>query len=155
MAEGGKSLQRAEKAFERNFGAGSATVENMSKAASDMSSMAAALRDTSAGAIPANGMTGAQITATYGGAGNILAGVPTTGPKMVIVNTTHASFSDSSKLAWGAGHETGHAVLGYKDQFFNGDTAYKFGSPQQQNIFKTLPSEQRLINPDHIMDQAR
>lgn len=117
--------------------------------------MAAALRDTSAGAIPANGMTGAQITATYGGAGNILAGVPTTGPKMVIVNTTHASFSDSSKLAWGAGHETGHAVLGYKDQLFNGDTAYKFGSPQQKNIFKTLPSEQRLINPDHIMDQAR
>ncbi|HYQ49388.1 MAG TPA: RHS repeat-associated core domain-containing protein [Pseudomonas sp.] len=155
MAEGDKSLQRAEKAFERNFGAGSATAENMSKAASDMSSMAAALRDTSAGAIPANGMTGAQITATYGGGGNTLAGVPTTGPKMVIVNTTHASFSDSSKLAWGVGHETGHAVLGYKDQFFNGDTAYKFGTPQQQNMFKTLPSEQRLINPDHIMDQAR
>lgn len=86
---------------ERNFGAGSATAENMSKAASDMSSMAAALRDTSAGAIPANGMTGAQITATYAGAGDTLAGVPTTGPKMVIVNTTHASFSDSSKLAWG------------------------------------------------------
>lgn len=61
------SGQRAEKAFERNFGAGSATAENMSKTASDMSSMAAALRDTSAGAIPANGMTGAQITATYGG----------------------------------------------------------------------------------------
>ena len=155
LAEGGKALQRAEKSFQRNFGAGSATPENMAKAASDMSSMAAALRDTSAGAIPANGMTGAQINAAYGAGGATLAGVPTTGPKMVIVNTTHVSFNDPSRLAWGAGHETGHAVLGYKDQFFNGDTAYKFGSPQQQNIFKTLPSQQRLINPDHIMDQAR
>lgn len=74
---------------------------------------------------------------------------------MVIVNNTHASFNDHSRLAWGAGHETGHAVLGDKDQFYNGDKAYKFGTPQQQNIFKTLPSQQRLINPDHIMDQAR
>ncbi|WDM64831.1 hypothetical protein [Stenotrophomonas forensis] len=74
---------------------------------------------------------------------------------MVIINTTHAGFNDSSRLAWGAGHEAGHAVLGYKDQFFNGDTAYKFGTPQQQSIFGALPSEQRLINPDHIMDQAR
>ncbi len=123
--------------------------------AADMASMASALRDTGPGAIPAQGMTGAQINSTYGAGGDTLAGVPTTGPVMVIVNTTHASFNDPSRLAWGAGHETGHAVLGYKDQLFNGDTAYKFGSPQQQEIFRTLPGAQRLINPDHIMDHAR
>lgn len=74
LAEGGKALQRAEKSFQRNFGAGSATPENMAKAASDMSSMAAALRDTSAGAIPANGMTGAQINAAYGVGADTLGG---------------------------------------------------------------------------------
>lgn len=156
MAEGGKALQRAEKSFERNFGAGTATPGNMTQAASDMSAMAAALRDTSANAIPANAMTGQALAAAYPGIGaDTLAGVPTSGPPQVIVNTSHPGFNSPSTLAWGAGHETGHAVLGYKDQKMNGIPAYKFGTPQQQQIFKTLPGPQRLINPDHLMDYAR
>lgn len=156
MAEGGKTLQRAEKAFERNFGAGTATPENMAKAAADMGSMASALGDTSSGAIPANAMTGQALAAAYPGVGaDTLAGVPTAGPAQVLVNISHPGFRSPSTLAWGAGHETGHAVLGYKDQRMNGIPAYKFGTPQQQEIFKTLPGHQRLINPDHLMDQAR
>ncbi len=41
MVEGGKALQRAGKAFERNFGAGTATPENMAKAAADMGTVIA------------------------------------------------------------------------------------------------------------------
>lgn len=156
LAEGGKSLQRAEKAFESNFGAGTATPENMAKVVADMGAMASALRDTSAGAIPANAMTGEALTAAYPGIGaSTLAGVPTTGPTRVLVNISHPGFNSRSTLAWGAGHETGHAVLGYKDQRMNGIPAYKFGAPQQQEVFRTLPGQQRLINPDHLMDQAR
>jgi hypothetical protein len=156
LAGGGKALQRAEKAFERNFGAGTATPENMAKVASDMGAMAAALRDTSSGAIPANAMTGDAMAKAYSNVdANTLAGVPTAGPTQVLVNTSHPGFNSASTLAWGVGHETGHAVLGYKDQRMNGIPAYKFGSPQQQEIFKTLPGQQRLINPDHLMDQAR
>lgn len=151
----GEGLKGASKSFERNFGEGSATPENMAKVASDMGSMAAALRDTGAGAIPANAMTGAQINAQYSAGSDTLAGVPTTGSKMVIVNISHPGFSSPSTLSWGAGHETSHAVLGYKDQRMNGISAYKFGSPEQQSIFNTLPSSQRLINPDHLMNQAQ
>lgn len=156
MAEGGKALQRAERAFERTFGAGTATPENMTQAAADMSAMAAALRDTSSGAIPANAMSSQALAAAYPGVGaDTLAGVPTSGPTQVLVNISHPGFNSRSTLAWGAGHETGHAVLGYKDQRMNGIPAYKFGTPQQQEIFRTLPGQQRLINPDHLMDHAR
>lgn len=156
MAEGGKALQRMEKSFERNFGAGTATSENMAKAAADMGAMAAALRDTGTGAIPANAMTGEALAVAYPGIGaDTLAGVPTQGPAQVLVNISHAAFNTPSVLAWGAGHETGHAVLGYKDQRMNGIPAYKFGSPAQQEAFKNLPGGQRLVNPDHLMNQAR
>ena len=156
MAEGGKALQRAEKSFERNFGTGTATTGNMTQAASDMSAMAAALRDTGANAIPANAMTSQALAAAYPGIGSdTLAGVPTSGPPQVIVNTSHPEFNNFSILAWGAAHETGHAVLGYKDQNMNGVPAYKLGTPQQRKIFKTLPSHQRLINPDHLLEYAQ
>lgn len=156
IADGGRAFDRAARSFERNFGEGSGTAENMAKVASDMGAMAAALRDTSASAIPANAMTGEALAGAYPGIGaDTLAGVPTTGPAQVIVNVSHPGFSSPSTLAWGAGHETGHAVLGYKDQRMNGIPAYKFGTPQQQEIFRVLPGPQRLINPDHLMDQAR
>ncbi|WP_157355473.1 RHS repeat domain-containing protein [Stenotrophomonas maltophilia] len=156
LAAGGRALERAGRAFERNFGAGTGTPENMAKVASDMSSMASALRDTGAGAIPANAMTGAAMASAYPGVGgDTLAGVPTTGPKQVIVNISHPGFSSRSTLSWGAGHETAHAVLGYRDQRMNGIPAYKFGSSEQRDVFRSLPGAQRLINPDHLMDQAR
>lgn len=156
MATGGKALQRMEKGFERNFGAGTATAENMSQVAGNMGAMAAALRDTGTGAIPANAMTGEALAAAYSGIGsNTLAGVPTTGPVQVLVNISHPGFNVSSTLAWATGHETAHGVLGYKDQRMDGIRAYKFGSPAEQSVFKTLPGDQRLINPDHLMDLAR
>lgn len=101
-------------------------------------------------------MTTSQIDATYGG-NNVgtLAAVPTSGPLQVIVNTTHSDFGSIGKLSWAAGHETGHAVFGYKDTLFNGFKGYKFGSPEQRDSFKNFPSEQRLTNPDHLMDFAQ
>lgn len=156
LAQGGKALQKAEKAFEGNFGAGTATAGNMAQVAAGMSAMAAELRDTSSGAIPATAMTGEAMAKAYSNVdANTLAGVPTTGPLQVVVNISHPGFNSPSTLSWGVGHETGHAALGYKDQRMNGIPAYKFGTPQQQEIFKTLPGQQRLINPDHLMDHAQ
>ncbi len=154
--ETGRGAKGVSRSFERTFGAGSATPENMAKAASDMSGMAAALRDTGESAIPANGMTTAQINEAYGGDNtNTLAAVPRNGPSQVIVNTVHADFGSSSKLSWAAGHETAHAVFGYRDATFNGSQAYKFGSPAQIDSFNNLPGAQRLTNPDHLMDFAK
>lgn len=152
----GKGLNGVTKAFESNFGKGSGTASNTTKVAGDMSSMASALRDASANAIPANAMTSQQLSAAYPDVGaGTLAGVPTSGPTQVIVNVSHPGFNSQSTLSWGLGHETGHAVLGYKDQVFNGFKAYKFGGPDEQNSFQNLPSTQRLTNPDHLMDFAQ
>ncbi|WP_081770259.1 RHS repeat-associated core domain-containing protein [Luteimonas huabeiensis] len=154
--ESGRGLGRVERSFERTFGAGSATPENMAKAASDMGAMAAALRDTSPSAIPANGMSAQAMTAAFSNmTPSAMMGVPTTGPKQVIVNLDHAQLGNRNLVTWGVGHEMGHAVLGYKDQVFNGYPAYKFGSPDEQGSFRSLPGQQRLINPDHIMDFSR
>ena len=152
----GKGMNGVVRSFERNFGAGSATPANLAQVSSDMKSMAGVLRDTSSTAVPANGMSATAMTAAYANmTPNVLAGVPTTGPAQVVVNLDHGSFNSSSKLTWGIGHESGHVALGYKDQRFNGIPAYKYGSDPQQNSFRDLPSGQRLINPDHLMDQAR
>lgn len=152
----GKDIKEVSRAFEKTFGAGSATPENMAKVASDMSAMAGALRDTSANAIPANGMSAQAMTASYGNMNSdVLAGVPTSGPTQVVVNLDHPGFNYPSVLSWGVGHETAHAVLGYIDESVNGINAYKYGSPPQQQMFKNLPTPQRLVNPDHLMDGAR
>ncbi|MGO1073689.1 hypothetical protein [Lysobacter sp. CA199] len=152
----GKGLAGVERTFEKNFGAGSATPANLAQVAGDMSTMASTLRDTGPNAIPANGMTATAMTAAYSNmTPDVLAGVPTSGPTQVIVNLNHSGFNSRSVLAWGVGHETGHAALGYTDQKVNGVSAYKFGTPAQQQIFQSLPSPQRLVNPDHLMDQAR
>lgn len=154
--ETGKGLKGVTRAFERSFGKGSGTVENMAKVASDMGAMAGALRDTGPNAIPANGMTTSQINAAYGGNHvGTLAAVPTSGPAQVIVNTSHADFGNAGRLSWAAGHETAHVVLGYKDTLFNGAKGYKYGSPDQRESFEDFPSAQRLTNPDHIMDHAQ
>ena len=154
--ETGKGMRGVTRSFERNFGSGTATPENMAKVASDMSSMAGALRDTGPNAIPANGMSAQAMGAAFNNmTADTLMGVPTTGPKQVFVNLDHSQINNASKVTWGVGHEMGHAVLGYPDQRFNGHPAYKFGDPDQQDSFKNLPGQQRLINPDHLMDFVR
>lgn len=81
-----------------------------------------------------------------------LAGVPNVGPVRVVINTTHPSFGNGSKLAWAAGHEMAHAVLGYKDEKFNGQKGYKYGTEMQRDSFEHFPYPQTLSNPDHLTD---
>ena len=151
----GKGMRGVQRAFERNFGKGSATSENLARASADMRSMAGALRDTGPNAIPANAMTASELSSTFNAGAGTLAGVPTSGPLQVVVNIEHPGFRSGSTLTWGVGHESAHAVLGYKDQQFNGASAYKFGGREEKDAFKNLQSEQRLVNPDHLMDYVR
>lgn len=153
VLESGKGMAGLQRSFERAFGKGSATQGNMAKVAGDMSSMAAALRRTTGpDAIIAEGMTSTEIRNAYGNDGSTLAGVPSRGDLRVIVNVTHPSYNDVSKLSWAAGHEMAHAVLGYNDKYFNGSRAYKFGFPEERESFHDLPSSDRMTSPDHLMD---
>ncbi|MBB3227927.1 RHS repeat-associated protein [Luteibacter sp. Sphag1AF] len=149
----GAGLKEVTSAFERNFGEGSATTENLTKVASDLSSMAAALRDTSPDAIAANATTTKELQASYKDVKpTTLAGVPKSGPKQVLVNMDHPAIGNEVAMAWAAGHEAAHAVLDYDDHSVNGVNAYKLGTTEQQNSFRDLPSSERLVNPDHLMN---
>ncbi|ALN58811.1 hypothetical protein GLE_3466 [Lysobacter enzymogenes] len=153
--ETGKGLNKATKVFEKTFGQGSGTVENMGKVATAMSTMASALRDDGSAGFVAEGMAASAMSAKYTNmTENVMAGVPP-GTKTMVVNLSHPLFGDSSKLSWTAGHESAHAALGLKDQVLDGYSAYKFGTPMDKNAFKNLPSSQKIINPDHVMDLAK
>ncbi|WP_057923110.1 RHS repeat domain-containing protein [Lysobacter capsici] len=153
--ETGEGLNKVTKAFEKNFGQGSGTVENLSKVATTMSTMASALRDDGSAGFMAEGMTASAMSAKYTNMKeSVMAGVAP-GTKTMIVNLDHPLLGDSAKLSWTAGHESGHAALGLKDQMLGKFSAYKFGTPMEKKAFKNLPANQKVVNPDHIMDLAK
>lgn len=151
----GKGIKGVTKAFEKRFGKGSATPAKMAQVASDMSAMAGDLRNTGAGAIPVIGMSKKEMTKKYGNMNpTVLLAIPPSG-KEIIANLDHPDFGDASTLSWAIGHEAAHTALGYIDEGINGVGAFKFGGPAQRKVFGQLPSTQRLVNPDHLMDQAQ
>jgi RHS repeat-associated protein len=145
--EGG-SVSRA---FERTFGEGTATAENMSAVASALSDMASALNDNGSAGFTVTLASGSEISNLVGrDARSALATAEVNG-KAMYVNRDHPQFGNGRELGRATGHESAHN-FGFRDQQFNGTTAYIDGFPKQQNAFKNLPPEQRLINPDHLMD---
>jgi len=140
--------------FEKVFGEASATPENMATVAAGYEKMASALRDTGPSAAPANAMTSDQLGTKYGAPPSVLAGVPSDGSRLVVVNVTHPDFWSRKELTWAAGHEMAHLELGFKDEMINGYKAYKFGEPEERSSFDALPGQQRLVNPDHLMQEA-
>jgi RHS repeat-associated protein len=153
--ETGKGLKGVTRSFERTFGKGSGTPENMAEVASILTSVAEALRDDGS-----NGYTVSLVSKTEmatltkrSDATKVLA-AGEVGGKAIYVNGDHAEFRNGRELGRATGHESTHN-LGLRDQRFNGHGAYYTGEPEQQDAFDNLPSAQRLINPDHLMHFAR
>lgn len=154
--ETGKGLKGVTKAFEKTFGKGSGTAENMSKVASSMTDMAGALRDDGSKGFMATGMSGADFAANPQLGADAMAAAPR-GTTTMMVNLGHSSFGSQSMLGWAVGHESGHN-FGMSHGQVNGVTAYKFGSPAQQAAFGNLPQSDpaaALTNPDTVLDFAR
>jgi RHS repeat-associated protein len=155
IASGGKALKKAEVNFEKSFGKGTGTVENMTKVAATMSSMVGALKDDGSHGFMANAMTSDAMSKKYSNFGpNVLAGVPP-GSKTMVVSISNQGFGDAPILSWVTGHESGHAAAGLSDQSVNGISAFKMGSPEQENAFKQLPAVDpagAMQNPDTVMD---
>jgi RHS repeat-associated protein len=73
------------------------------------------------------------------------------------VVTDHESFGDSGQMAWNAGHESLHDDYAgdLNDEKLGGVSAYKFGSPKNQEAFKKMKgTDQAEKNPDHLMDEV-
>lgn len=158
--ETGKGLKGVTRSFERTFGKGTGTAENMSKVASTMTSMAGALRDDGSGGFMANAMTASEMMAAYPNqmTADTPAGVPSNNRSLMLVNINHPSLNSPSDMSWIVGHESAHGVGVVGHGIVDGDAAYRFGSPGERDAFKQLPEVDpaaALRNPDTLMDFAR
>jgi RHS repeat-associated protein len=150
----GQGMKGVAKSFERTFGAGSATPKNMSAVASKYTEMAGALRDDGSRGYIATGQTMQQMSAKINGDATNVAAAAVHGGKDIYVNTGHSKFSNHSQLTKVTAHESSHN-FGLRDQSYGGFKAYSAGGENEKKAFRDLPSEQRLINPDHLVDFAR
>jgi hypothetical protein len=138
--DSGKGLDAAKKAFEKAFGKGTATPENMAKVQQTMQKMAAALRDDGSKGYVANAMSAKEMTTRFKGTdGNTMAVGRTPGHE-IFVNLDHRSFGKESALSWAVGHESAHN-MGLEHGTLNGQIAYKYGNEAQRNAYKQLAPE--------------
>lgn len=148
IAAGGKAFDKAASKYERTFGKGSGTAENMAKTAGNLSNMAMALRDNGSKGYMATGLSGGDFS-KLGHSPGALAVAPL-GGKTMTVNLGHSSFGNSSVLGWAVGHESGHN-FNLTHPAFGGVTPYAMGSPDQRALFGNLPPAAAMNNPDSVL----
>ena len=144
-------MEATTQSFERTFGEGSATAANMSAVAATLGDMASALRDDGSAGFTANLSSSSEMSAMLERdvRGALAAGQ--VNGKAMYVNRDHPLFGNSRELGRATGHESAHN-FGLRDRRHNGFPAYIDGIPKEQDAYRNLPSELRLINPDHLMD---
>jgi RHS repeat-associated protein len=129
------------KIFEKVFGKGSATRENLSRVSHTMQKMAAALRDDGSKGYIANA-THAWAIHARGMNENTMGHTKVNGT-MIRINVDHPLYGNNFRLGWTAGHESGHDA-GLRDE------AYK----HQTELYRGLTPAQALRNADSYMDFA-
>jgi RHS repeat-associated protein len=136
-----KTFSSMSKAFEKTFGKGSDTAENMAKVSQTYKQMVTALRDNGLKRYIANAMTAKEVAAKGWDANLFGRGV--IGGKKIQINVDHPLFNTPSALSWTAGHESSHNAR-------VGDYAYRW----QSMLYNSLTPKQRLDNADSYMDFA-
>jgi len=131
------------KVFEKVFGKGSATPENLAKVQHTMQAMAAALRDDGTKGFVANAFSDPKSSTL--GVGNVSG-------NRIRINVGHRLFGGPVTLTQTVGHESVHnAGLNH---VIGTDAPYRFGTEHQRGIYKNLPTTDRLRNPDNYMEFA-
>jgi RHS repeat-associated protein len=132
------------KAFEKIFGKGKGTAENMAKVSEMMKGMVTALRDDGSKGYVANAITKDFVAEKGWPEGTM--GRGTIDGKTIQINVDHPLFGKQSALSWTAGHESGHnAGLGRTVDVYRWD----------RENYQRLAPEQRLDNADSYMDFSR
>jgi hypothetical protein len=151
LAVGGKSLARAAAQYERVFGKGSGTVENMTRTAGQFASMAGALRDDGSDGYMATGLSAKEFGAKGYGADTMAYGAQN--GKTIAVNLDHSEFGNISVLGWASGHEAGHN-FGLVHPRIGGVTPYAMGNASQRAAFNALRATDpaaAMRNPDELL----
>jgi RHS repeat-associated protein len=154
LANGGKAMEDAKAAYEKAFGAGSATRENLAQIAKTLQHMEEALRD--------DGSKGYYANAVYLGAKSMQ---PEKGGyadrsdrKSIYINVDSRAFRESGPWGsadqgrqWVMTHESSHN-FGTEDKIGKGTLlgAYKFAHPTQFQRLPNTDPEKALQNADTV-----
>ena len=138
------SVKMDAKVFEKVFGKGSATAENMAKVQHTMQGMAAALRDDGTKGYVANARPEP---------GSSVMGRGSEPGKTIWINTAHSLFGKIGAQSWNVGHQSGHNMGLHHGTGDN--AACKYGNDAQKAAYENLSPADRLRNPDNYMDFAR
>jgi len=153
--DSGDGLDKVKAEFEKAFGEGSATTDNLNTVADSLSKMAEALNDDGTLGYVATGENAAGWAA-LGKHPDDMAAAPING-KQMYVNLSHPAYSNGPVLGHAIAHESAHDI-GLQHGQLNGVTAYKFGDANEREAFRELPSRapgEALHNPDTIVDYAK
>lgn len=153
--DNGNGLDKVKSEFEKAFGQGSATTDNLNAVAGYLSGMAQALSDDGTLGYVAIGENAAGWSALGKGPED-MAAAPINGKDMYI-NLSHSAYANGPVLGRAIGHESAHDI-GLTHGLLNGVVGYKFGSPSQREAFRELPllaPGEALHNPDTIVDYAK
>lgn len=135
--------------FEKQFGKGTATPENMARKAAELTKMRDALKDNGARGYYANAVTNAFMK-SVGNPG--ATGLTYPSDRQSIYLNVDTGFSQNAVK-----HESAHNA-GLSDVRVHGHSAYLNGSPDQQRAFYSLPLSNpagALLNADTLANYAR
>ena len=144
-----KAFKSESKAFEKTFGKGTGTAENMARKAGELRTMLEALRDDGSKGYYANAVTNADMVAAGRPGAN---GMTYPSDRKSIYLNVERGFSLNALK-----HETAHNA-GLTDVRFNGYVPYRYGQQPNQDAFVRLPIERpdlALENADTLADYAR
>ena len=135
--------------FEKQFGKGTATPENMARKAGELRAVLNALKDNGSKGYYANAVTTAYMKSVNAGEANGAA-YPSD-RKSIYINAEKAFNPHVIK------HEAAHNA-GLVDSVVNGHNAYRDGTPAERLIYSGLPQahpDRALMNADTLADYAQ
>jgi RHS repeat-associated protein len=148
LKAGGKELAAAARAFEKVYGKGAGTRDNMESTLNRMNTMVTALRDDGSQGYWAHGLSEKEYSDT-GRKPNLSAAF--TDGRHMSINLSHASFNHDASLRWIVGHESGHSA-GLKHIPVGGVDPYLLGATSVQlRVYRNLSGQQALVHPDRLM----
>ncbi|SFW57487.1 RHS repeat-associated core domain-containing protein [Luteibacter sp. UNCMF366Tsu5.1] len=147
------SDKSAVRAFESVMGEGSATAGNLFSAADSLTQAARVLDAGPGSGLFANASSASEWKSMGMGGADLAAA--TVGGNNIYINTSHASYGNSSMLEWAAGHESLHTV-GLTDQRIEGGKAYKFANGGEYfRLLREREQNRAVVNPDHLTDLSQ
>lgn len=145
LKEGGKQMDSLKKDFNKVFGKGSATKENIQKVLNVARKMDTALRDNGSKGFTALGMPGSYFKERWNYDPEKVLAAGEVGGQTIFINMDHRLHNNLGALRWGIRHESSH----------NAGIAHDYAYKHESSEYKDQSTEKRMDNADNYTDFLR